>query len=420
MQSVKYHKEGIYRYMVLEIGEQKEATYVNYLFQYEKVPNFLQYELRTVDDQYKIYYRLQYKNSLQSVREFLSFKETGLYEIIDSIIGVLETARDYLLDCNHIIWSMECIFIEVETNRLLFCYYPDELQKNSMQEFFSEFMQLVGKKNEQNVVTMLQFYHCITEPSCSMESILAFRNQHMHSNAPSANGILEIQEEKENGFFSEKGENLEENRNPSKKNLKRKGILFIIGLCDVGIFILCILNILPFSYIYGGLALLGIFVAGLFVYEALDKEEDNPDKIMEDYFKENPPEQEKTIVYGETSVLLDKDMDSREVVVEDSRKELYLMPLKKDEYEPIYIEETSIVIGCMRDSCNYVINARGISRLHAKIMKTIQGLMVLDLNSTNGTFLNGEQIVPGKDYSLEKGDMIAFSQVEFLVSEKPF
>ncbi len=402
MQSVKYHKEGIYRYMVLEIGEQKEATYVNYLFQYEKVPNFLQYELRTVDDQHKIYYRLQYKNSLQSVREILSFKETGLYEIIDSIIGVLETARDYLLDCNHIIWSMECIFIEVETNRLLFCYYPDELQKNSMQEFLSEFMQLVGKKNEQNAVTMLQFYHCITEPSCSMESILAFRNQHMHPNAPSVNCILEIQEEEKDGFFA------------------GKGILFIIGLCDVGIFILCILNILPFSYIYGGLALLGIFVAGLFVYEALDKEEDNPDKIMEDYFKENPPEQEEAIVYGETSVLLDKDMDSREVVVEDSRKELYLMPLKKDEYEPIYIEETSIVIGCMKDSCNYVINARGISRLHAKIMKTIQGLTVLDLNSTNGTFLNGEQIAPGKDYSLEKGDMIAFSQVEFLVSEKPF
>ncbi len=402
MQSVKYHKEGIYRYMALEIGEQKEATYVNYLFQYEKVPNFLQYELRTVDDQHKIYYRLQYKNSLQSVREFLSFKETGLYEIIDSIIGVLETARDYLLDCNHIIWSMECIFIEVETNRLLFCYYPDELQKNSMQEFLSEFMQLVGKKNEQNVVTMLQFYHCITEPSCSMESILAFRNQHMHPNAPSVNCILEIQEEEKDGFFA------------------GKGILFIIGLCDVGIFILCILNILPFSYIYGGLALLGIFVAGLFVYEALDKEEDNPDKIMEDYFKENPPEQEEAIVYGETSVLLDKDTDSREVVVEDRRKELYLTPLKKDEYEPIYIEEASIVIGCMKDSCNYVINARGISRLHAKIMKTIQGLTVLDLNSTNGTFLNGEQIAPGKDYSLEKGDMIAFSQVEFLVSEKPF
>lgn len=420
MQSVKYHKEGLYQYMVLETEKEMESTYSNYLFQHQDVPNFLRYELRTVDDRQRIYYRLQYKNSLQSVKEFLSFRETMVRGIVESIICVLEIAKDYLLDMNHIIWSMECIFIEIETGRLLFCYYPGPLPKNSLQEFLTEFIQVVGKKNEKNVVMMLQFYNCITEPSCSLESILAFRKDYMYKDID-GDIVLEEECQQEDFLVEEKASNAMDKNSVKKENMKMKGILFFIIVCDLTIFVLCFLNVLPFSFIYGGFLLLGLFVAGLFVYELSDSKEDNPDKIMEAYFNAQHQEsiltQEASVVYGETSVLSQLNDSCMEVVVEDEPKELYLLPLKKDEYPSIYIKKDSAVIGCMKESCDYVLQERGISRLHAKIMKTSMGLILLDLNSTNGTFLNGEQMIPGQDYSLEKGDMIAFSQVEFVVTD---
>lgn len=424
MQSVKYHKEGLYQYMVLETEKEMESTYSNDLFQHQDVPNFLRYELRTVDDRQRIYYRLQYKNSLQSVREFLSFKETMVRGIMESIICVLETAKDYLLDMNHIIWSMECIFMEIETGRLLFCYYPGSSPKYSLQEFLTEFIQIVGKKNEKNVVMMLQFYNCITEPSCSLESILAFRKDYMYKDMD-GDTMLEEECRQEDYLVEKITSNVPDNnsdKNPDKKeNMKMKGILFLLIVCDLIIFFLCFLNVLPFSFIYGGFLLLGLFVAGLFVYELSDSKEDNPDNIMEAYFQAQQQEsiltQEASVVYGETSVLSQLNDSCMEVVVEDESKELYLLPLKKDEYPSIYVKKDSAVIGCMKESCDYVLQERGISRLHAKIMKTSMGLILLDLNSTNGTFLNGEQMIPGQDYSLEKGDMIAFSQVEFVVTD---
>ncbi|MDO5799532.1 MAG: FHA domain-containing protein [Eubacteriales bacterium] len=49
---------------------------------------------------------------------------------------------------------------------------------------------------------------------------------------------------------------------------------------------------------------------------------------------------------------------------------------------------------------------RGISRKHACIEFETQEFYLSDLNSTNHTFLNGQQLIPGKKYKLKSGDEI--------------
>ena len=50
-------------------------------------------------------------------------------------------------------------------------------------------------------------------------------------------------------------------------------------------------------------------------------------------------------------------------------------------------------------------------------MKKEDGLYILDLNSTNGTFINGKPIDAGKEYRLEVGDMVSFAGNAFFVAE---
>jgi len=47
---------------------------------------------------------------------------------------------------------------------------------------------------------------------------------------------------------------------------------------------------------------------------------------------------------------------------------------------------------------------QGVSRSHALITITKSGVFLKDLNSTNGTFINGQQLYPMRKYTLEDGD----------------
>lgn len=49
---------------------------------------------------------------------------------------------------------------------------------------------------------------------------------------------------------------------------------------------------------------------------------------------------------------------------------------------------------------------RGVSRSHAQITITEKGVFIKDLDSTNGTFINGQQLYPMRKYAIEDGDEI--------------
>lgn len=64
-------------------------------------------------------------------------------------------------------------------------------------------------------------------------------------------------------------------------------------------------------------------------------------------------------------------------------------------------------------SNNLTIDDISVSKIHASLVVDAEGnLSVADTGSTNGTFLNGERIAYGKAVRLEKGDKVAFGDVE--------
>jgi pSer/pThr/pTyr-binding forkhead associated (FHA) protein len=62
--------------------------------------------------------------------------------------------------------------------------------------------------------------------------------------------------------------------------------------------------------------------------------------------------------------------------------------------------------------CDLVLNESEMSRRHALIENTPEGLFLRDLGSANGTFVNGS---PVRDTVLKPGDQIAFDQNRFMI-----
>ena len=70
------------------------------------------------------------------------------------------------------------------------------------------------------------------------------------------------------------------------------------------------------------------------------------------------------------------------------------------------INKTPVMIGKKSGETDCTLENDGVSRLHARITKEKEFFYLEDMNSTNGTFKNGEQLQPYEKCRLQEGDEI--------------
>jgi pSer/pThr/pTyr-binding forkhead associated (FHA) protein len=63
---------------------------------------------------------------------------------------------------------------------------------------------------------------------------------------------------------------------------------------------------------------------------------------------------------------------------------------------------------------DFIVDAALVSRVHCQLSAGAAELEVVDLESTNGTFVNGERIARA---TLRNGDKLGVGKVEFLISK---
>jgi pSer/pThr/pTyr-binding forkhead associated (FHA) protein len=89
-----------------------------------------------------------------------------------------------------------------------------------------------------------------------------------------------------------------------------------------------------------------------------------------------------------------------------------LFLLKKDgTIQDFPLPSTVTLIG-RRQECDLCIPLSVVSRKHCEISINQNKLMIRDLHSKNGTFINGQQV---EDAHLNPGDQISFGAVTFVV-----
>ena len=100
------------------------------------------------------------------------------------------------------------------------------------------------------------------------------------------------------------------------------------------------------------------------------------------------------------------------IVAEDSERVLYNL----QGYEPkcIHIDDNKKIIGKDSERTQIQIEQEGISRVHALVVKEGEECIIEDLNSTNGTWINGKPLEPRKRYVLKEGDKVRLAGLEYI------
>src|SRR5215211_8613745 len=115
-------------------------------------------------------------------------------------------------------------------------------------------------------------------------------------------------------------------------------------------------------------------------------------QITKELSKKAPRPETATLAKGWISLHL---MDSGKVLPLTSKNEFILGRLTDD--SPILPDI---------DLTPYRASASGVSRLHAVVKRKENKVMVMDLSSSNGTYINGRRIPPDVEETLRHGDII--------------
>ena len=67
------------------------------------------------------------------------------------------------------------------------------------------------------------------------------------------------------------------------------------------------------------------------------------------------------------------------------------------------------------DLTSYNAYANGVSRLHASIRRDGKRVVIMDLGSANGSFVNGKRLTPNTERLLSHGDVVALGKLKFQV-----
>jgi predicted component of type VI protein secretion system len=122
--------------------------------------------------------------------------------------------------------------------------------------------------------------------------------------------------------------------------------------------------------------------------------------------REYPGENQKKIPndYGETVVLCEKPVAGPASLVSREPGEL----------ATIYLNEDLTVIGKLETAADAVIDMPTVSRLHAKIRRKDGEYFLTDLNSKNGTSVNGKMLKGDEAYQLQDEDEVDFAQARYI------
>ena len=138
------------------------------------------------------------------------------------------------------------------------------------------------------------------------------------------------------------------------------------------------------------------------LYEADSVQEKMPEWGDEKY--KMPEQTGETENYGETVVLSAGQTEGPASLVSREPGEL----------ATIYLDRDLMVIGKMENAADAVISLPTVSRIHAKIRKADDEYYLSDLNSRNGTSVNGRLLKTGEEYKLQDEDQVEFAQARYI------
>ena len=369
---VEYKKEWMDTYLWIRAEKESEVSYEEKMIQYNPGEGRLEFFRQEQEGNTYFCYKVTGKKALNSIYAVLPIGEHQVRTILGQLFTTLEAGKEYLLSEEDFLLSPNYIFATLPRMELELCYLPGYgvPLREQLEGLFEYLLNRVDYEDKQAVNLLYDCYmFCMKEKG----------------------GLAEIKRllaKEEDKAEQEKGDSAPVARQTPGKVSPTEPLTAKQG---------------PVKH-----------------QEAIEKKATGSsyvswlaEKIFPWKRKELPLVAEKTEEYRaepagssieERTVLLSaiKSPEHPELICDATGE---IVPLMKI---PFYI-------GSAGEYADFVPAAEGVSRIHCCISKKENNYYLSDLNSTNGTYLNGKEVVPGQDRLLSANDEIRICSQEFYI-----
>lgn len=417
---VTYRRNLQKSYMCVKEQEEPAAEYELNMLKAEHVPYLLELDVVESDGEKNYLYDISGK---QQMEDYLSGKKMGyemLWKLLNSVRELCSVLPDYLLRENGICLKEEYIYVNLGDGSLSFTYLP--FWNESLQDAFARCMEQILRKIDHQDQAAAELAYQIYQMSVMENVSIRKMLENIKVTKGQITDNLEFGERRQETVYDNHSEEITEHAASEEEKKQNKIVQGIWKKADEMPWLSTLLRYVPFHPYQEG-------TSG----DKFLKEEASGDKFLKE---ENGKRISlKEIVFQKKFIKEKSFVDRQEVLPPEKtagERELSYPteilctgsqePMGKLIYQGIHgcsdilVEGEEFLVGKNRYQASGVIEAEGISRIHARISK-LEGVYYLeDLNSTNGTYLNGEPMAYHQKRKLSKNDRILFGPEEYLFS----
>jgi len=445
----RYDRDAAGSYMALKL--QKGAELLNHQVEIicqNPISAFVPFSIRRENEDTCIYYNITSKVSLA---QYLERKRLNRKELLDLLRGItkgLMLYENYLLNLSGFVINTDFIYINPATAEISLIYVPVPFDRDTIALYRAFLKDLVVNWADVDDNADDNYLHrilnCLKSESFSLVSfnrlIADMRNSRSRYGAADK-PVHRFSERAAERFADKNGSDPDciiPDGNAAGKavNIKiTRSVILLQLLIVLAAVIACLLLLSRRSADIGSIAGVLIIAAAvdvLIMKRVWDRSgkktvesRGNAERQREDrsYFRKETLNRRKTPYkgrHGEKYISPDVCKACDTIMISEAYPDNgpYLEGLGDYGGERIKINKDKFVIGRLSSMVDYAIQGNTVGKLHAEISVIGGSYFIKDLNSKNGTYINGLRISSNKEYEIRNNDRVKFSCHEFVFRQQ--
>lgn len=465
MLEARYFRDYKHNYMILRCRQQAGTSYQCRLLTSGRIEGILRCSLRHVNGESYFYYDISSRTTLEGLYRDRKMSAYQIRELFEQLYEIYCGLGDCFMEESRLVLLPEHIYYDMSHQRYVGLYYPDYETDKPYETLMDFLLEHLDGRDEKLADCIYTIYERMEESSFSLQDALMLLGKDGEEAAERKTGqVVDVttattgREEQSfpSGFVSAVSEEpVEEDRNavfdggktfvPSKKKSLFYPLLTLFSIP----------GIVGIAYIYGSyelseqevMTLLGCggllavcLLAGVIGTVRGGVREIKPRRGMEQ--AESFPSEESFYSSEQTPISLEQVLsrqmeinpvapiknassqmplreqeagDYTDTVFFDSTQtvEYKLYALDKKNKKHITLNKFPFTVGKMAGCVDCALTDDSVSRIHARFEKSGGGVLLTDMNSTNGTYRNGLRMQPQETVEIEPGDEIRFGNLNY-------